>query len=106
MESSQKFNGIPNTDSVKSIKNKFSAKYLQETCDNYVDIRHNNRLILVSIGMLFVMIILVGLIWLWNAPKDQQIIIKIILTIPVIILSLYLFQYILQLSNTKIFIFQ
>ena len=67
--------------------------YLNNKAAACVDVRHNNRLVLLIIGMLAVFILLLGVFWLWGAPEEQRFIIKIVFTALLGILLLYLMRF-------------
>ncbi len=67
--------------------------YLNNKTAACVDVRHNNRLFLIVIGMLAVFILLLGVFWLWNAPEEQRFMIKAIFTIALGIVLLYLIKF-------------
>lgn len=62
------------------IKN-VTDSYLNNKTASCVDVRHNNRLLLIVVGMVAVLILLLGIIWLWNAPENYRFIIKLVITV-------------------------
>ena len=67
--------------------------YLTNKTAACVDVRHNNRLFLIVIGMLSIIILLLGVFWLWNAPEEQRLMIKIFFTLALGIVLFYLINF-------------
>jgi hypothetical protein len=68
-------------------------KYLTDKIGSCVDTRHNNRLNLIIIGMIALFILILGIIWLWNAPDEQITTIKFSTTIIMVIILIYLIMF-------------